>query len=228
MNTTSPRMRAKRPYLTHEKRHAVLLEAAADLVETQGWNALTMVSLARHAKVSRQLVYQHFDSVDALLMATLERIFADTYVRTRDTVTKGEDDGLGTTVSAMLQITLELPSGRRRALWQAMSAAGTGIANSEMESLSRRLRHLLVGTIRPLVERQLHVSTEQARPLTWMLIVSFWGALQMVNDGELQPAEAMSRFAWLMDRLARGAQMSSTPVPPAATRRRPRQSRAAS
>lgn len=227
MNMTSTRTRAKRPYMTHEKRHAVLLEAAADLVETQGWNALTMVSLARHAKVSRQLVYQHFDSVDALLLATLERIFAATYIRTRDTVTRGESDGVGTTVGAMLQITLELPSGRRRALWQAMSAAGTGIANSEMESLSRRLRHLLVGVVRPLVERQLHVSTEHARPLTWMLIVSFWGALQMVNDGELQAEEAMTRFAWLMDRLVRGAQMPSNPAPPAIARRGTRQRRAA-
>lgn len=197
--------RVKRSYMAREKRHAMLLEAAAELVEERGWNVLTMVSLAGHAEVSRQLVYQHFDSVDELLLATLERIFADTYNRTRETVTQGERRQLTDTVRTMQKITLELPAGRRRALWQAMSASGTGIADTELASLSRRLRHLLVAIVSPLLVRQLGVGTGQAPALAWMLIVAFWGELQLVDDGELSPEAAMVNFDWLIEHLVPGA-----------------------
>lgn len=207
MNAT--RKRDKRPYLSRDQRHGVLLKVAAGLVEARGWNALTMVSLAQRADVSRQLVYQHFDSVDALLLETLERIFADTYVRTRDTVARGDGDRIGATVRTMQSITMELPPGRRRALWQVISAAGTGIADSGLANLSTRLRHLLVAAVHPLVARQFHVPPEQAKTLAWMLIVAFWGAMQRVNDGELAPEDAMSNFDWLIEHLAQGVQAAS-------------------
>ncbi len=194
-----------RPYLTRGRRRKALLAAAAEIIETSGWTALTMVSLARHAGVSRQLVYQHFDSVDALLLASLAHIFEDVYVRTRDQVAEGQHGDFMATINAMQSITFDLPLGRARALWQAISISGTGNTNSEIASLSRRLRHLLIKTVQPLMEQRFGLSAEQARPLTWMLIVAFWAARQLNDEGELERDQAMLLFDWLVESLARGS-----------------------
>src|SRR5690625_1830822 len=116
----------KRPYLSRSRRHDSLIETAAALVEAHGWRALTMVSLAREAGVSRQLVYQHFSSVDQLMVATLTHIFQDVYERTRDVVRDAGERNVPETIAAMQRISMDIPSGRARALWQAISAAGAG------------------------------------------------------------------------------------------------------
>jgi AcrR family transcriptional regulator len=69
--------RQKRPYLPRQARHALLLEIAGRLVERQGWSALSILSLAEAAGVSRQLVYQHFRSTDHLIAAALAHFFRD-------------------------------------------------------------------------------------------------------------------------------------------------------
>ena len=47
--------KTRRNYLNRDQRKAQLLEAAATLVDTRGWNGLTMISLAGQAGVSRRL-----------------------------------------------------------------------------------------------------------------------------------------------------------------------------
>lgn len=204
---------SKRPYLSRDKRHGALLDAASQLVENKDWEALTMVSLAQQAKVSRQLVYQHFASTDELMAATLSHLFRDVYEHTRDAVMRDQPTGFTETVQLMQRITIDIPAGRARALWRAMSVSGGG--EGEVAALSRRLRHLLVKTTRPLLERSLGVSPAQAGPLVWMLIVSFWGARQFMDDGELDRESLMDLHGWMMDRVVR-----ATPeAPPDVARR---------
>lgn len=191
---------AKRPYLSYQQRHDALLEAAAVLVETQGWRALTMVSLARKAGVSRQLVYQHFDSVDSLILAVLRHIFQDVYVRTRDEVLNAPQASPAKAAHAVMQISMDIPVGRARALWQAISASGAG-DGGEIAVASRRLRHLTIKIVQPLVEQSLGLPAEQAGPLAWMLIIAFWGARQMIDDGELSSAQAGELYDWMIGRV---------------------------
>lgn len=198
----------KRPYLSRSRRHETLIEAAAALVEARGWRALTMVSLAREAGVSRQLVYQHFASVDRLMVATLTHIFQDVYERTRDVILDAGEQDPAEIIAAMQRISMDIPGGRARALWQAISAAGTG--ESEIAGVSRHLRHLLIKTTQPLLETALGISPRQAGPLVWMLIVSFWGIRQMKDAGELSRAEALQLHGWLASRVI----TDESPVPP--------------
>ena len=76
----------KRAYLAKDDRHNALLEAAASVVEKQGWPALSMISVAETAKVSRQLVYEHFASVDELMTEVMSHIFREGYENLRDTI----------------------------------------------------------------------------------------------------------------------------------------------
>lgn len=192
----------KRSYLSRSRRREVLIQAAATLVESRGWQALTMVSLAREVGVSRQLVYQHFASVDQLMVATLNYIFQDVYEQTRDVVLAAGERDLAETIASIQRISMDIPDGRARALWQAISAAGTG--DSQIAAVSRRLRHLLVKTTQPLLEAALGISPQQAGPLIWMLIVSFWGIRQMKDAGELGREDALQLHAWLARRVLTG------------------------
>src|SRR5699024_5838564 len=129
-------------------------------------------------------------------------IFQDVYEGTRNVVREGDPRDIPEAIAAMQRISMDIPEGRARALWQAISAAGTG--ESEIAELSRHLRHLLIKTTRPMLEKALGISQEQAGPLAWMLIGSFWGARQMKDAGELSREEALQMHGWLAGCVANG------------------------
>ncbi len=51
----------------------MILDAAADLVESEGITGMTMERIARHGDVSKSLIYKYFDNVQQLLRELLER-----------------------------------------------------------------------------------------------------------------------------------------------------------
>lgn len=55
---------------------ARLLDAAAEVVGAHGWSAATTRAVAEQAGVNKALVHYHFGSIDALLIAAVERVFA--------------------------------------------------------------------------------------------------------------------------------------------------------
>jgi AcrR family transcriptional regulator len=61
--------RSRAPRLDKAARRQQLLEAAADLLQTQGRQAFTMERLADHAGVARSLPYAHFPNADDVLVA---------------------------------------------------------------------------------------------------------------------------------------------------------------
>lgn len=73
----------KRNYLAKDNRRLALLETAVVVVEKHGSPALSMISVAEQARVSRQLMYQHFESLDQLMTETMTHIFREGYERVR-------------------------------------------------------------------------------------------------------------------------------------------------
>lgn len=74
MSETPPRSR--RPYaarLPGNERREQLLDAALRLISTEGYDAITIASIAREAGVTRPVVYGQFPSLADLLQALLER-----------------------------------------------------------------------------------------------------------------------------------------------------------
>jgi AcrR family transcriptional regulator len=203
MSKTKP-VAKKRGYLAKDDRHKALVETAAAVVEKDGWQALSMITVAEHAQVSRQLVYEHFDSVDQLMTETMSQIFRDAYESTRESIQRGA----GNIVDLLEQserMTFDMPPGRIRALWQMIT--GTYSDNPETARMSRRLRHLLTNMWSPVANDAFGLDPREGRALIWMLHMAFWGAHQLVDEKEVDRATATRLFAWLVTQLQAGAVM---------------------
>lgn len=192
----------KRGYLAKDDRHEALLRTAAAVVEKQGWPALSMISVAEHAKVSRQLVYAHFESVDQLMTETMEQLFREMFEALREGLTRGPQDIRDLTLFAE-RMTYDLSPGRTRALWQMITA--TYSDNPEAMRMSRRLRHLLTNLWTPITRGAFGVDDKDGRALTWMWHMAFWGAHQLVDDGEIDRATASRLFLGMITQMQTGS-----------------------
>jgi AcrR family transcriptional regulator len=158
-----------------------LLAAAARLVRRGGWTALSMQGLAAAAGVSRQLVYEHFASVEELSVATLTHLFERAYDATAAIVRSNQTPTA--VLAAAYHLYLDLPAEERRAL-RALAADG----DSERHGLRRakqRLRDRIAGLWLPYVRQLTGLPQAEARALTWMLINASWGLADSINEGVL-------------------------------------------
>lgn len=192
----------KRSYLAKDDRRLALLKTAAEVVEKQGWSALSMISVADHARVSRQLVYQHFASLDELMTETMTQIFRDAYERVRETIQRSPGN-VATLAAAAQNLTFNLSPGRTRALWQMITA--TYSESAEAMRLSRRLRHLLMSLWMPVAGDAFGLKDGQARGIIWMLHMAYWGAHQLVDEGELDRETASQLFQWMITQMQAGS-----------------------
>lgn len=200
---TAKRAPGKRAYLAKDDRHNALLDAAAAVVEAQGWPALSMIAVAEHAKVSRQLVYAHFSSVDELMTQTMTHIFREGYEQIRETIQRRPGNVADLTAAAERMTFSELSPGRIRALWQMMTA--THSDSAETSRMSSRLRHLITNLWTPIARDSMGLDEQDSRAITWMLNMAFWGAHQLVEDGELDRESAMRLFNWMIVQLQAGS-----------------------
>lgn len=188
----------KRTYLARDDRRAALLDVAATVVEQQGWPALSMISVADAAKVSRQLVYQHFASVDELMADTMSHLFRERF----ETIRQNIQNNSGNLVELMKVVdkeTFDAKPGRVRALWQMITA--TYSDNAETSRMGQRLRHLLTRLWAPMLAERVEFTAPQSEAMAWMLHMAFWGAHQLVHDGEIDRKTANELFGWMLMKL---------------------------
>lgn len=202
----------KRSYLAKDDRRAALLKTAAEVVERHGWPALSMIAVAEHAKVSRQLVYQHFESLDQLMAETMTEIFREMYESMRASIRSNPRNLTDLTLFAE-RMTFNLSPGRTRALWQMITA--TYSDSAEANRMSRRLRHLLTNLWAPATREAFGLPERDTRALIWMLHMAFWGAHQLVDEGEIDRASASRLFLWLLGQIQAGSVLA----PPRAGKR---------
>jgi AcrR family transcriptional regulator len=62
-----------RTRLTADQRREQLLDATKELVADRGFHAVSIEAIARAAGITRPIVYHHFDGLDGLLLALLDR-----------------------------------------------------------------------------------------------------------------------------------------------------------
>lgn len=209
------KVNSKRAYLARDDRRLALLDVAATVVEQQGWPALSMISVAETAQVSRQLVYQHFASVDELMADTMSHLFKNRYDRIRISISQNSGD-LAELVQIAEQQTFDDHPGRVRALWQMITA--TYSDNAETSRMGTRLRHLLTKLWAPMLSQKLKLREDQSRAMAWMLNMAFWGAHQLVHDGEISRKTANELFTWMLIRL-KGSEVGTTAKKGAARKR---------
>ncbi len=201
MPISSSAEKTKRPYLARDDRRRQLLDVAADIVENRGWDQLTMSALAKQSATSRQLIYQHFDSLDALLTATGTHIFEQVYLQTRTAIEQRDGDIANVLIQTQ-EIIFDLPSGRAQALWQIIAAALP--AEHALSKFGRRMRHLITNLWRPAIAETFGLSDREAEALAWPLIMAFWGNYHLMQDGELSRKQAIDKITWLVSTLAAG------------------------
>ncbi|HEX4879910.1 MAG TPA: TetR/AcrR family transcriptional regulator [Limnobacter sp.] len=186
----------KRPYLGKEERKSQLVQAAAALVEQQGWAELNMSTLAQASGVSRQLVYQHFPSLESLLTATAWAIFVDTMQGTQQAITSNAND-IKAAIRAAALVSMDMPVGRGDALWQMI--AGMNQNMTELETIRTGIRDVVLRLWQPLLKKHRSMSDKAASSLVWMLIMAFWGARNLVRDGVVSRKQALAQFDVLLD-----------------------------
>ncbi|HEX4843887.1 MAG TPA: TetR/AcrR family transcriptional regulator [Limnobacter sp.] len=186
----------KRPYLGKEERKSQLVQAAAALVEQQGWAELNMSTLAQASGVSRQLVYQHFPSLESLLTATAWAIFVDTMQGTQQAIMSNTHD-IKAAIRAAAVVSMDMPVGRGDALWQMI--AGMNQNMTELETIRTGIRDVVLRLWQPLLKKHRSMSDKAASSLVWMLIMAFWGARNLVRDGVVSRKQALAQFDVLLD-----------------------------
>ena len=187
----------KRPYLRQADRRQMLLDAAAQIVESQGWSALSMMSLAQHAQITRQLVYQHFDGLEALLSKTAWHIFQSTNADTRASIASVPND-LRQALRLAVAITLDLPEGRAQALWELI--AGSAGAGPEMQQVRLGIRKLIENIWLQPLRMATGFEPDQAKATVWMLVMAFWGMRQRLVDGDMTREQGVAWFEQLVAR----------------------------
>lgn len=202
----------KRAYLSRNDRRQALLDVAAAVVEQQGWQALSMISVADAAQVSRQLIYQHFASVDELMADTMSHLFRNRYESIRSGIAADPAD-LTDLLKIVEQQTFGDSPERVRALWQMLTA--TYSDNAETRRMGQRLRHLLTKMWAPYMQQRLNLDEKRAQALSWMLNMAFWGAHQLVEEGELNRSTALELFAGLLMSLDNTPVAKAKPTRPA-------------
>ena len=190
----------KRAYLSKDLRRQNLLEVAASIVEADGWAALNMSELAERGGTSRQLIYQHFPSMEKLLADTAWYIFMEVAKNTTESIAASPEN-LTEAIKSAEAFSLDLPTGRGDALWQLI--AGTAGSTPELEEIRQGIRKLISGMWTPIVRKELDMSESDAKVYAWMSILAFWGMRQLVRDGEITRTRGVKLFNGFMERVVK-------------------------
>ncbi|GGE85634.1 TetR family transcriptional regulator [Sphingomonas prati] len=97
--------------LSKADRHRQLLDAALEVIRTEGADCLTLGHLAIRAAVSKPVVYDHFGSRSALLIELYRWIDTDridTFRRAMATAAKGRDETIAALADAYIRCAADL------------------------------------------------------------------------------------------------------------------------
>lgn len=170
-----------RPYLTSPERRQQLLDVAGRLVREGGWSSLSMQGLAIAAGVSRQLVYEHFESADDLYLATLGHLFERVHAATEAVVRAGGD--LETTLARAFDLFVDMAPEERNALRALASELDP--SHRRMARAKTRLRARITELWAPYVEHQTGLHGGEARAVAWMLVNAAGGLADGIADGSI-------------------------------------------
>lgn len=178
-------MPGTRQYLAADERRSALLDAAGQLLERGGLDAVTMVAVADEAGISRTLVYKFFPDLEQLLTAYFDdrtkRYFAmmDERGPDGDRSYDGARLGLG---RVDLLSTADL-----RAI-EALVGSGT---HPVLRRVREHYRQLLMQRWQPVID--MADDPEVLKATIWVLVPPFLTLALGVRTGEL-PVETASRI----------------------------------
>ena len=134
------------------KRHDLIIAAARDLAEAEGWEAVTTRRLAELVEYSQPVLYSHFDGKDAIVRAVAIEGFADLAVRLRQAQSAVDEPGLALRAVCGAYLTF---AAERPALYQAMFVLPIDVkfASDDVPSPLMAAFDELVGALKPFDAR---------------------------------------------------------------------------
>jgi AcrR family transcriptional regulator len=109
----------------------LLLDAAFDLLGTEGWAGTTVRAVCQAARLNPRYFYESFDDLDALVVAVYDRLVDQLAAEFSDAVETAADDPAAQTRAALDRIVAFVDDDRRRARLLYVEALGN-------EALNRR------------------------------------------------------------------------------------------
>ncbi len=130
------------------QRHQLIITAARELAEAEGWEAVTTRRLAERVEYSQPVLYSHFSGKDAIVRAVAIDGFGElaTYLRRARLASPEPPEALRAVCRAYLEFATERP-----ALYQAMFVMPTDVkfAHAETPPPLRAAFNEFVGCLRP-------------------------------------------------------------------------------
>ncbi|WP_052849510.1 TetR/AcrR family transcriptional regulator [Streptomyces avicenniae] len=119
------------------QRHQLIITAARELAETEGWEAVTTRRLAERVEYSQPVLYSHFGGKDGIVRAVALEGFTELTAalrRARESVQEhGPEDGTGRTLRAVGMAYWDFAA-RHPALYQAMFVLPTDLKFAHEET----------------------------------------------------------------------------------------------
>ncbi|HEX6346582.1 TetR/AcrR family transcriptional regulator [Umezawaea sp.] len=112
-------------------RHQLIVTAARELAESEGWEAVTTRRLAERVEYSQPVLYSHFDGKEAIVSAVALDGFGELGAHLRRA--RQTASGLGEALRAVCRAYLEFAT-ERPALYQAMFVLPTDLAFASAET----------------------------------------------------------------------------------------------
>ena len=177
------------------EREQLIVTAARELAESEGWDAVTTRRLAAEIEYSQPVLYSHFTGKDAIMAAVAVEGFAELAAELRTARTSATDTrqalaAVGGAYSAFAE--------RRPALYDAMftHAVDLPFATPEAPPALRDAFGELRETVRPLA------GDADPETLTETLWSGLHGLLTLMRSGRLRREAHERRLALLIDRFS--------------------------
>ncbi len=175
------------------QRHQLIVTAARELAETEGWEAVTTRRLAERVEYSQPVLYSHFDGKTAIVSAVAMDGFSELAADLRRARLAGPE-ALRGVCRAYLDFATERP-----ALYQAMFVLPTDLkfASAETPPLLRACFDEFVGCFREDNDRR-----ELFAEVIWSAL---HGLAVLSESGRIPPAGQEERLDFLITRIADSA-----------------------
>ncbi|MET8307353.1 TetR/AcrR family transcriptional regulator [Micromonospora sp. NPDC005173] len=175
------------------QRHELIVTAARELAEAEGWEAVTTRRLAERVEYSQPVLYSHFNGKDAIVSAVAIDGFSELAAHLRRAQQAAPEPGqaLRAVCRAYLEFATERP-----ALYQAMFVLPTDLKFASAETLPplRAAFDEFVSCFRPDNERR-----ELFAEVIWSAL---HGMAVLSGSGRIPPAGQEERLDFLVTQIA--------------------------
>jgi AcrR family transcriptional regulator len=132
------------------ERRTLLLDAALELLGTEGWSGTTVRGICAEAQLNPRYFYESFDDMDALACALHDRLLDELKAAVEAAVAKAPDNAAAQTRAVVDATARFVDEDRRRARVIYVEALGNEAVNRKRIDAGQALTQLMSGAVGPV------------------------------------------------------------------------------